>query len=44
MEMNYLYGFKEEEFVGANPLIKQAFMLKHASPNQLMKFKKEKAI
>lgn len=44
MERNYLYGFKEEEFEGANPLIKHAFMLKHATPNQLLKFKKEKAM
>ena len=33
LKKNYLYGFKEEDFIGFNPIIKNAFMLRHANPN-----------
>lgn len=44
LQANYLYGFEEEDFENCNPIVKNAFMLKHATPNQMLRFKKEKAM
>ncbi len=41
---NYLYGFQRNEFEGINPLVEKSFMLDKATPKQVYKFKKQKAV
>lgn len=44
LNKNYLHGFMEEDFGNCNPIIKRAFEMTHATPTQLLKFKKQHAL
>ena len=44
LQYNYLYGFEKDDFKNSNEFVQRAFSLEQATPKQIFKFKRDKAI